>query len=149
MTGNFSFGPYFREQAILYAWEFLTRTIGIPADRLVVSVHRNDKESARLWRSIVGLPDSRILSHFGDEDNMWSMGHGPGPCGYCTEIFYDLQREVDGERCGCHTIVSVLLLTTHSLLFLSRQVIRDLESRFHGVLSATGWFFETAACAVC
>jgi alanyl-tRNA synthetase len=87
MLGNFSFGDYFKEQAITHAWTLLTREWGIPADRLTVTVYHTDDEAADLWRKIAGLPDERII-RIATKDNFWAMGDD-GPCGPCSEIFYD------------------------------------------------------------
>ena len=87
MLGNFSFGDYFKEQAISLAWHFVTRTLSLPKERLWVSVHKDDDESATLWRRIADFPSSRIL-RLGDRDNFWAMGD-VGPCGPCSEIFFD------------------------------------------------------------
>ncbi len=91
MLGNFSFGDYFKREAIRYAWEFVTSPewLGISADRLRVSVHHADDEARALWREISGLPDHRIYG-LGDKDNFWQMGD-TGPCGPCSEIYVDLQ----------------------------------------------------------
>jgi len=91
MLGNFSFGDYFKRDAIAYAWEFVTspRYLGIPADRLRVTVHHSDTEARALWREISSLPDHRIYG-LGDKDNFWQMGD-TGPCGPCTEIYVDLE----------------------------------------------------------
>jgi alanyl-tRNA synthetase len=91
MLGNFSFGDYFKRDAIAYAWEFVTspRYLGIPADRIRVTVHYTDEEARAYWREISGLPDHRIYG-LGDEDNFWQMGD-TGPCGPCTEIYVDLE----------------------------------------------------------
>ena len=91
MLGNFSFGDYFKRDAIAFAWEFVTdpRYLGIPADRLRVTVHHTDDEARALWREISGLPDDRIYG-LGDADNFWQMGD-TGPCGPCTEIYVDLE----------------------------------------------------------
>ncbi|HUF36090.1 MAG TPA: alanine--tRNA ligase, partial [Gemmatimonadales bacterium] len=90
MLGNFSFGDYFKRDAIAYAWEFVTGPsyLDIPADRLRVTVHHTDDEARRYWREISGLPDDRIYG-LGDKDNFWQMGD-TGPCGPCTEIYVDL-----------------------------------------------------------
>ena len=91
MLGNFSFGDYFKREAIAFAWEFVTGPayLGIPADRLSVTVHHTDEEARALWREIAGLPDARIYG-LGDKDNFWQMGD-TGPCGPCTEIYVDLE----------------------------------------------------------
>jgi alanyl-tRNA synthetase len=87
MLGNFSFGDYFKEQAIAYAWELLTRDFGLAKDRLTVTVYHTDDEAAGLWKRIAGLPEERII-RIASDDNFWRMGP-TGPCGPCTEIFYD------------------------------------------------------------
>jgi alanyl-tRNA synthetase len=91
MLGNFSFGDYFKREAIAYAWEFVTSPsyLGIPPERLRVTVHHTDDEARRYWREISGLPDHRIYG-LGDKDNFWQMGD-TGPCGPCTEIYVDLE----------------------------------------------------------
>src|SRR4051794_20926239 len=91
MLGNFSFGDYFKRDAIRYAWEFVTgeRYLAISADRLRVTVHHSDSEARALWREISGLPDHRIYG-LGDKDNFWQMGD-TGPCGPCSEIYVDLE----------------------------------------------------------
>jgi alanyl-tRNA synthetase len=86
MLGNFSFGDYFKAEAIQYAWEFLTETLGLAGERLWATVHTTDDEAAELWHELVGLPSERI-QRLG-EDNFWEMG-STGPCGPCSEIFYD------------------------------------------------------------
>ncbi|MGW4287172.1 alanine--tRNA ligase [Streptomyces sp. NPDC004673] len=92
MNGNFSFGDYFKEEAIAFAWELSTTPVaeggyGLDPERIWVTVHHTDDESRALWRRIAGLPDERIVAR-GDEDNFWSMGV-PGPCGPCSELYYD------------------------------------------------------------
>ncbi|HEX7752179.1 MAG TPA: alanine--tRNA ligase, partial [Novosphingobium sp.] len=87
MLGNFSFGDYFKEQAITHAWTLLTREWGLPADKLTATVYHTDDEAFDLWRKIAGLPEERII-RIATSDNFWSMGD-TGPCGPCSEIFYD------------------------------------------------------------
>ncbi|MEO5586725.1 MAG: alanine--tRNA ligase [Novosphingobium sp.] len=87
MLGNFSFGDYFKEQAITHAWTLLTKEWGLPADKLTVTVYHTDDEAADLWRKIAGLPEERII-RIATSDNFWSMGD-TGPCGPCSEIFFD------------------------------------------------------------
>ena len=87
MLGNFSFGDYFKEQAITHAWTLLTKEWGLPADRLTATVYHTDDEAFDLWKKIAGLPDHRII-RIPTKDNFWAMGDS-GPCGPCSEIFYD------------------------------------------------------------
>src|SRR5687768_10429886 len=85
MLGNFSFGDYFKERAIELAWNLVTREYGLAKERLWVTVYPTDDVARDLWRKIAGLPEQRIVGH---EENLWAMGP-IGPCGYCSEIFYD------------------------------------------------------------
>jgi alanyl-tRNA synthetase len=94
MLGNFSFGDYFKEGAIRYAWEFLTEVLGLPGDRLWATVHRSDDDAEQLWRDAVGMPAERIQRL--DEDNFWEMGP-TGPCGPSSEIFYDKGPEFGAD----------------------------------------------------
>ncbi len=93
MLGNFSFGDYFKNEAIPWAWEFLTETLEIPADLLWPSVYEEDDEAYALWRDVIGVPEDRIVK-LGKADNFWE--HGTGPCGPCSEIYFDR-----GEKYGC------------------------------------------------
>jgi len=95
MLGNFSFGDYFKRDAIRLAWELLTKRFGIPAEKLGVTVYHTDDEAFALWKEIAGLPDEKIL-RIPTSDNFWSMGD-TGPCGPCSEIFYDHGPEHNGE----------------------------------------------------
>src|SRR5947199_5516353 len=88
MLGNFSFGDYFKRDAIRFAWEFVTNELGLPGEHIRVTVFEEDDEARALWREIAGLPDSRIYG-LGAHDNFWQMAD-TGPCGPCTEIFIDL-----------------------------------------------------------
>ncbi|AGA33125.1 Alanyl-tRNA synthetase [Thioalkalivibrio nitratireducens DSM 14787] len=103
MLGNFSFGDYFKREAIAYAWEFLTRTIGIPVDRLWVTVYETDDDAYAIWVNEIGVAPERVLrigdTPGGGSDNFWQMGD-TGPCGPCTEIFYDHGPEVAGGPPG-------------------------------------------------
>jgi len=87
MLGNFSFGDYFKKEAIHFAWEFLTKDLGLPKEKLYVTVFETDDEAADIWHKQEGIPRERIF-RFGEKDNFWKMGD-TGPCGPCTEIFYD------------------------------------------------------------
>ena len=93
MLGNFSFGDYFKKEAISWSWEFLTEVLGMDPERLYPSVYVDDDEAFDLWNQMVGIPKERIF-RFGKEDNFWE--HGSGPCGPCSEIYYDR-----GEKYGC------------------------------------------------
>ena len=93
MLGNFSFGDYFKTEAIHWSWEFLTEVVGLDSDRLYPSVYEEDDEAFEIWNKEMGIPAERIFK-FGKEDNFWE--HGAGPCGPCSEIYYDR-----GEKYGC------------------------------------------------
>ena len=93
MLGNFSFGDYFKDEAIPFAWEFLTKTLEIPAELLWPSIYEKDEEAFLLWRDVIGVPEERIV-RLGKADNFWE--HGSGPCGPCSEIYFDR-----GEKYGC------------------------------------------------
>ena len=98
MLGNFSFGDYFKEEAINYAWELVTKEFGLPKDRLAVTVFHTDEVSRNIWKKVSGLPDDRIIG-IATKDNFWQMGD-TGPCGPCSEIFYDHGPEVWGGLPG-------------------------------------------------
>jgi len=98
MLGNFSFGDYFKKEAIAYAWEFLTKDLGLDTDRLYVSVYTDDDEAADIWTRQEGVPREKIFRF--EEDNFWSMGD-TGPCGPCSEIFYDNGPEVGCDSPDC------------------------------------------------
>lgn len=98
MMGNFSFGDYFKEEAIYYAWNFLTKTLCIPKEKLLVTIFHEDLEAKNLWKKIAGLSDSKIIP-ISTCDNFWSMGE-TGPCGPCSEIFYDHGEQVAGGPPG-------------------------------------------------
>ncbi|MBQ7561451.1 MAG: alanine--tRNA ligase [Synergistaceae bacterium] len=94
MLGNFSWGSYFKHEAITWAWEFLTERIGLNPDRLYATIYKDDDEAFNVWHKVVGLPENKIF-RFGQEDNYWFMGD-TGPCGPCSEIYYDR-----GEKYSC------------------------------------------------
>ena len=98
MLGNFSFGDYFKQEAITFAWEFLTKTLGLPEEKLWVTVYTDDDEAAEIWQKKIGVNPDR-MSRCGEKDNFWSMGP-TGPCGPCTEIFYDHGEEIAGGPPG-------------------------------------------------
>ena len=93
MLGNFSFGDYFKHEAIAWSWEFLTEVVGLDKDRLYPSIYENDEEAFEIWNKEIGVPAEKIF-RFGKSDNFWE--HGSGPCGPCSEIYYDR-----GEKYGC------------------------------------------------
>ncbi len=94
MLGNFSFGDYFKEDAIAFGWEFLTKTVGLPKKRLHVTIYKDDDEAFEIWRKLLG-PRSNPIIRLGEKDNFWSMGD-TGPCGPCSEIHIDM-----GDEFGC------------------------------------------------
>jgi alanyl-tRNA synthetase len=98
MLGNFSFGDYFKEDAIKYAWEFLTEVLKLDEKKLWISVYKDDDEAADIWKDIIGVDPKRIV-RLGDEDNFWSMGE-TGPCGPCSEIYYDHGDHIEGTPPG-------------------------------------------------
>ncbi|MEA3223981.1 MAG: alanine--tRNA ligase [Thermodesulfobacteriota bacterium] len=111
MLGNFSFGDYFKEGAICFAWDFLVNALGIDSDKLWISVYKDDDEAFTLWKDKIGVPTFRIV-RLGDKDNFWSMGD-TGPCGPCSEIIFDQGPEVGCGRsecdltCGCDRFLEI------------------------------------------
>lgn len=94
MLGNFSFGDYFKEEAIYYAWQFLHKELGLPKDKLLITVYHEDQEAEKLWQKIAGFSADKIIK-INTNDNFWSMGE-TGPCGPCSEIFYDYGDKISG-----------------------------------------------------
>ncbi len=112
MLGNFSFGDYFKTEAIAYAWEFLTEVMGLPRERLWVSVFRDDDEAAGIWEEEIGVSKERIL-RLGEKDNFWQMGE-TGPCGPCSEVHYDqgdlvecTEQRCAGVECECDRVIEI------------------------------------------
>jgi alanyl-tRNA synthetase len=99
MLGNFSFGDYFKAEAIAYAWSFITQELGLPKDRLYVTIYQDDDEAFEMWQAQAGMPADRIF-RFGEKDNFWAMGD-TGPCGPCSEIFYDHGPALSCGRASC------------------------------------------------
>ena len=98
MLGNFSFGDYFKKEAIPFCWEFLTKVVGLEEDRLYPSIYLDDDEAFEIWNKDIGIPAERIF-RFGKEDNFWE--HGAGPCGPCSEVYYDRGEEHGCGKPGC------------------------------------------------
>ncbi len=129
MLGNFSFGDYFKREAIAFAWAFLTGELGLPPERLWVSVYHEDDEAAALWREIAPVVADRLV-RLGEEDNFWSMGE-TGPCGPCSEIIYDRGEEFacTAERCAMGACDCDRWLELWNLVFM--QYDRDAEGVLH------------------
>jgi alanyl-tRNA synthetase len=127
MLGNFSFGDYFKKEAIEYAWEFLTKVMGLPEERLWVTVFEEDDEAADLWLKHIGVSKERF-SRIGAKDNFWSMGD-TGPCGPCTEIFYDHGPEVAGGPPGTPEEDGDRYIEIWNLVFM--QYDRDTEGNLN------------------
>ncbi|WP_326524225.1 alanine--tRNA ligase [Sphingomonas sp.] len=132
MLGNFSFGDYFKEQAILHAWTLLTKEWGLPADRLTATVYHTDDQAFDLWRKIAGLPEERII-RIPTKDNFWAMG-SDGPCGPCSEIFYDHGDHIRGGPPGSPEEDGDRFVEIWNLVFMqymqeADQIIGDLPKQ--------------------
>ncbi|MDX2345950.1 MAG: alanine--tRNA ligase, partial [Legionella sp.] len=127
MLGNFSFGDYFKREAIQYAWEFLTQILKLPEDKLWITVYEKDDEAASIWLNDMGVSSERF-SRCGDEDNFWSMGD-TGPCGPCTEIFYDHGPSVAGGPPGSPDAEGDRYVEIWNLVFM--QYNRDAAGVLH------------------
>jgi alanyl-tRNA synthetase len=121
MLGNFSFGDYFKEDAIKYAWEFLTDVLKLEKDKLWISVYKDDDEAEKIWIDVIGVDPSRIV-RLGDEDNFWSMGD-TGPCGPCSEIYYDHGDHIEGTPPGSEGYEGDRFVEIWNLVFM--QFNRD------------------------
>ena len=126
MLGNFSFGDYFKREAIRFGWEFLTGTLGLPKERLWVTVHISDDEAEQIWVEDIGFPRERISRL--DEDNFWQMGD-TGPCGPCSEIFYDHGEHVPGGPPGSEDDDLDRYVEIWNLVFM--QFNRDASGELH------------------
>jgi len=137
MLGNFSFGDYFKQDAIRYAWEFLTREIGLPEDRLWITVYAEDDEAADIWLKQIGVDENRF-SRIGDKpggkqyesDNFWAMGD-TGPCGPCTEIFYDHGEDIPGGPPGTAEEDGDRYIEIWNLVFM--QYNRSSDGELHSL----------------
>ena len=125
MLGNFSFGDYFKEEAISYAWELVTKNFAMPKDKLLVTVHSTDEEAAELWKKIAGFSDDKII-RIPTDDNFWRMGD-TGPCGPCTEIFYDQGDALEGGPPGSPDEDGDRFLEFWNLVFMQFEQITPDE----------------------
>ncbi|MCC5959379.1 MAG: alanine--tRNA ligase [Rhodobacteraceae bacterium] len=123
MLGNFSFGDYFKADAIPFAWELLTRDFDIPKDRLLVTVYHTDDEAAEMWKKVAGLPDDRII-RIPTDDNFWRMGP-TGPCGPCTEIFFDHGPSIWGGPPGSAEEDGDRFIEIWNLVFMQNEQHED------------------------
>jgi len=123
MMGNFSFGDYFKEEAIRYSWELLTRDFGLNPDKLLVTVFHTDDEAANLWKKIANLPDERII-RIATSDNFWMMGP-TGPCGPCSEIFYDHGPEIWGGPPGSPEEDGDRFIEIWNIVFMQYEQFED------------------------
>jgi len=123
MLGNFSFGDYFKEQAIMHAWDLITKDFGIDKDRLYVTVYHTDDEAADIWKKYAGLPDERII-RIATDDNFWRMGP-TGPCGPCTEIFYDHGDHIWGGPPGSPEEDGDRFIEIWNLVFMQNEQFAD------------------------
>ena len=128
MLGNFSFGDYFKEQAIYYAWDLITKEYGINKDKLLVTIYHNDEESYGFWKKIAGLRDDRII-RIDTSDNFWSMGD-VGPCGPCSEIFYDHGDKYEGGPPGSPNEDGDRFIEIWNLVFMQFEQINK-ETRIN------------------
>ncbi|MBD9525908.1 alanine--tRNA ligase [Paracoccus sp. PAR01] len=127
MLGNFSFGDYFKTQAIPYAWELLTKDFGIPKDKLLVTVYHTDDEAANIWKKVAGLSDDRII-RIPTSDNFWQMGP-TGPCGPCTEIFFDHGDKIWGGPPGSPDEDGDRFIEIWNLVFMQNEQFEDGSMR--------------------
>ncbi|SIS85171.1 alanine--tRNA ligase [Paracoccus saliphilus] len=127
MLGNFSFGDYFKQQAIPYAWELLTKDFGIPKDKLLVTVYHTDDEAADIWKKVAGLSDDRII-RIKTSDNFWQMGP-TGPCGPCTEIFFDHGDHIWGGPPGSAEEDGDRFIEIWNLVFMQNEQFEDGSMR--------------------
>lgn len=131
MLGNFSFGNYFKREAIAYAWDFLTKELGIPESRLWVTVFEDDDEAADIWLNEIGISEDRF-SYCGEKDNFWQMGD-TGPCGSCTEIFFDHGEDVPGGPPGSPDQEGDRYIEIWNLVFT--QYNRDAKGKLNPIPS--------------
>src|SRR5258708_3098352 len=127
MLGNFSFGDYFKDRAIELAWNLATKEFGLPKDRILVTVFSEAEDAAALWRKIAGLPESRII-RIATSDNFWAMGD-TGPCGPCSEIFYDHGDKIPGGPPGSPDAEGDRFIEIWNLVFMQYEQVAKEERR--------------------
>jgi alanyl-tRNA synthetase len=127
MLGNFSFGDYFKDRAIELAWNLVTKELGVAKDRLTVTVYAEDEEAAGLWKKIAGLPESKII-RIASSDNFWAMGE-TGPCGPCSEIFYDHGEHIPGGPPGSPDADGDRFVEIWNLVFMQYEQVTPSERR--------------------
>ncbi|MCI5059940.1 MAG: alanine--tRNA ligase, partial [Alphaproteobacteria bacterium] len=127
MLGNFSFGDYFKEEAISYAWELISKNFGMPQDKLLITVHSTDEEAATLWKKIAGFADDKII-RIPTDDNFWQMGD-TGPCGPCSEIFYDQGEALEGGPPGSPDEDGDRFLEFWNLVFMQYEQEPDEDGK--------------------
>ena len=123
MLGNFSFGDYFKDRAIAYAWDLITKEFKIPKDKLYVTVYHTDEEAIKIWKSYAGLPDDRII-RIKTNDNFWMMG-ATGPCGPCSEIFYDHGEHIPGGPPGSPDEDGDRFIEIWNIVFMQNEQFDD------------------------
>jgi alanyl-tRNA synthetase len=147
MLGNFSFGDYFKEEAIFFAWNMLTKTLGLAKEKLYITVYHDDDEAANLWKKIAGLNDDRII-RINTNDNFWSMGD-TGPCGPCSEIFYDHGEHIWGGLPGSAEQDGDRFIEIWNLVFMQyEQVDKDTRILLPKKSVDTGMGLERIAAVI-
>ena len=123
MLGNFSFGDYFKDDAIKYAWDLLTKDFGLPKDKLLITIYHTDEEARAIWKKVAGVSDSQIIS-IATSDNFWAMGD-TGPCGPCSEIFYDHGDKIAGGPPGSPDEDGDRFIEIWNLVFMQHEKFAD------------------------
>ncbi len=145
MLGNFSFGDYFKEAAILYAWEMLTKVYNLPKERLLITVHHTDTESWNIWKKLTGFTEEKIIK-IETNDNFWSMGE-TGPCGPCSEIFYDHGPHIHGGIPGSKEQDGPRYVEIWNIVFMQfSQIDKNTQIELKHKSIDTGMGLERIAC---
>lgn len=143
MLGNFSFGDYFKEEAIYYAWRFLTEELGLSKDKLYITIYHTDDEAHKLWRKISGFSDDRIIK-IATKDNFWSMGD-LGPCGPCSEIFYDHGEHIFGGLPGTKNEDGDRFIEIWNMVFMQYEQLENERIKLPNACIDTGMGIERIA----